>query len=296
MWSAKLRSQARIRISGLGTVLTALYAAGGLTNRANLRRLEVRRNDKTVSTFDLYDYLLSGDKRDDIRLETGDVVFVPLHGPRIQVTGAVRRPAIFEMKPGETLSDLVAAAGGFLPDAQLRRLAVYRILPAAERGPGPFPRAVVDVPMPIPPPPGDPNPTLPAGREFSGVIVPSIGLEDGDSVAVDSLPPLSGTLFVAISGMVTKPGQYPWRDGMTMRDLVLLARGPKVGADLQEAGDRAHASRSLARPACPGSSGFRWTRRTCSSGTRPDGTSDRRASLHPPAVRQTCRFNRMTMF
>jgi polysaccharide biosynthesis/export protein len=237
------------QISALGTALTALYAAGGVTDRANLRRIEVRRLDKVVATYDLYDYLLRGDKQSDVRLETGDVVFVPLHGRRVQVTGAVLRPAIYELKPDETLANLLQDAGGFSADAELRRLAVYRVLPAPQRGPGPYPRAVIDVPLTT-------DTAAPTGcgmrdagcgqsdaatssepREtvLSGVVVPGLPLADGDSVVVDSVPPLARTLYVAISGMVAKPGRYPWRPGMTLRDLVLLARGPLVGAYLKEA-------------------------------------------------------------
>src|SRR5881275_883237 len=98
------------QISSLGTVLTGLYAAGGVTERADMRSVEVRRAGKPLATLDLYDYLLHGDTRNDIRLQTGDVVFVPVHGTRVQVTGAVTRPAIYDLKPGETLPDLVGAA------------------------------------------------------------------------------------------------------------------------------------------------------------------------------------------
>src|SRR5438034_1146663 len=80
------------QISALGTAITTLYAAGGVTPRANMRQIEIRRLNEVVATLDLYDYLLRGDKRDDIRLETGDVLHVPLHVTRVQVTGAVRRP------------------------------------------------------------------------------------------------------------------------------------------------------------------------------------------------------------
>jgi protein involved in polysaccharide export with SLBB domain len=214
------------QISSLGTVLTALYAAGGVTERANLRRVEIHRLGKTVTTLDLYDYVLRGDTRSDIRLETGDVVFLPLHDTRVQVTGAVVRPAVYEMKAGETLADLFRAAGGFRPDAALRRVSIHRILPAAERGPGPFPRAVVDVQLAA---------TTRGSAALGGVVVPSVALADGDSVVVDSVPSLEGSLFVAIAGMVNKPGLYPWREGMRLRDLVLLARGPTIGASLREA-------------------------------------------------------------
>jgi len=210
------------QISSLGTVLTALYAAGGVTERANLRAVEVRRSGKPVATFDLYDYLLRGDTKNDVRLETGDVVFVGVHGTRAQITGAVRRPATYELKAGGSLASLIEDAGGFRPDAQLKRLSVFRLLPAAERGPGAPPRAVIDIAL-------SPRVTQP------GVTVPALGLEDGDSVVVDAVRDLGGQYYVSIVGVVNKPGVYPWREGMTLRDLVLLARGPAVGAYLKEA-------------------------------------------------------------
>ena len=209
------------QISSLGTVLTALYAAGGVTERANLRSVEVRRGDKPVATLDLYDYLLRGDVQADVRLQTGDVVFVPVHGIRAEISGAVTRPAIYELRTGETLADLLSAAGGFRPNAQFKRIAVHRLLPAAERGPGSPARAAVDVALTV----------GPSGRP----TVPPLSLLDGDSVVVDSVAALSGQFYVAIAGMVKKPGVYPWRQGMTLRDLVLLARGPMIGADLREA-------------------------------------------------------------
>jgi len=229
------------QISSLGTVLTALYVAGGLTERADMREVEVRRASKPIATFDLYDYLLRGDTRSDIRLETGDVVFVPVHGIRAELTGAVVRPAIYELKGTETLADLVRTAGGFRPEAQLKRVAVFRLLPAAERGPGAPTRAVIDValspsrsPKGVPDGPGERG-AVPPGDPPLPVSMPAIGLQDGDSVVVDTVQPLSGQYYVAVAGMVRKPGIYPWREGMTLRELVLLARGPTVGADLREA-------------------------------------------------------------
>src|SRR5258705_3061348 len=220
------------QISSLGTVLTALYAAGGVTERANLRSVEVRRSGKTVATLDLYDYLLRGDVHDDVRLQTGDVGFVPVHGIRTEISGAVVRPAIYELRMGETLSDLLSASGGFRPNAQFKRIAVHRLLPAAERGPGSPARAVLDI-------------AITAGRREMGegrslpglatVQIPSVALLDGDSVVVDSVAALSGQFYVAIAGRVKKPGAYPWHQGMTLRDLVLLARGTEIGTVLREA-------------------------------------------------------------
>ena len=80
-----------------------------------MRQVAVRRAGQLVVTLDLYDYLLRGDTKSDVRLETGDVVFVPAHGLRAQVTGAVSRPAIYAIKPGETLADLLRRPAGFGP-------------------------------------------------------------------------------------------------------------------------------------------------------------------------------------
>lgn len=209
------------QISALGTVLSALYAAGGITSRANTRAITVQRGGKTVAVFDLYDYLLRGDSRNDIRLQTGDVVFVGIHGLRAQITGAVIRPAIYELKEGETLQDLLREAGGFKANAARRRLSIFRILPYPILPPGPLARTTIDVPL---------NP-----RGDTAARVPALAMAAGDSVVVDSIGPLEHGLYVGIAGMVRKPGAYAWSPGMTLRDLVLLARGPAVGADLNDA-------------------------------------------------------------
>src|SRR6267143_1103034 len=156
------------QISSLGTVFTALYAAGGVTERAKLRGIDVRRLGKTVATLDLYDYLLRGDTRNDIRMETGDVIFVPIHESRVRMSGAVLRPAVYETKTGETLADMLAAAGGFRPDAALERVKVERFLPPEARGTQTTARVTIDVPM-------------------TKGLAPRFALEDGDVVHVDSL-------------------------------------------------------------------------------------------------------------
>src|SRR3989449_2039359 len=156
------------QISSLGTVLTALYAAGGVTERAKLRGVEVQRSGKTIATLDLYDYLLRGDTRADVRLETGDVIFVPIHLSRVRVSGAVLRPAVYETKTGETLADMISAAGSFRPDAALERVKVERVLPPEARGAQTTARVTIDVPM-------------------TNGVAPRFALEDGDVVHVDSL-------------------------------------------------------------------------------------------------------------
>lgn len=241
------------RIGALGTVLTALYVAGGITETGNTRRVEVRRAGQSVAAFDLYDYLLDADTRNDVRLQDGDIVFVPMHGTRVQILGAVRRPGTYELTTGETLADLVHVAAGFRPDAALDRLTIHRILPPATRGPGPANRAALDVVLTRPaggnrpaadqsdpPPPASTHTAATRGAEPTATnviaaVVPSLPLADGDSVIVETLPELAQSYYVSIAGRVAKPGVYPWRAGITLRDLVHLAHGPLVGADLTQA-------------------------------------------------------------
>jgi polysaccharide biosynthesis/export protein len=233
--AGEVKQPGAYQISALGTVLTSLYAAGGITTRANMRAIEVHRLDKVIATLDLYDYLLRGNKHDDVRLETGDVVYVPLHGARAQIAGAVLRPAIYELKPGETLPDVLRAAGGFRQDAVLRHVTVHRILPAPARGTGPFPRAVMDVPLPVASGETRDPPGAKPDERINDVFVPALSLENGDSIVVDSVAPLDSSYFVLIAGAINKPGRYPWREGMTLRDLLNVSGGPKVEAYLKEA-------------------------------------------------------------
>src|SRR5262249_31669809 len=180
------------------------------------RGVEVQRSGRTIAILDLYDYLLRGDTRSDIRLETGDVIFVPLREARVRVDGAVVRPAIYETKADETLYDIIKAAGGFRPEAALERVKVDRILPGDARSTQTMARVTIDVPL-------------------ANGLVPPFRLEDGDVVRVDALTEAADLYTVAITGMVQQPGNYPWHTGMTLRELMTLARGPKIGVDLRDA-------------------------------------------------------------
>ena len=216
------------QLSSVATVLNALYAAGGPTAQGNMRSIQVRRRTGDVHTLDLYPYLLAGDGSADVILEQGDVVFVPLKGRRVQVTGAVVRPASYELATADDLVDVLSAAGGFAPEALRRRLTIYRVLRPAERGPGLANRQAVDLELRAS------ADTTHLGY-LGGVIVPPVGLQDGDSIVVSSVPSLDQGYSVTISGQVISPGRFPWIEGMTIRNLIELARGPAVSADLREA-------------------------------------------------------------
>jgi protein involved in polysaccharide export with SLBB domain len=199
----------------VGTVLNALYLAGGPNERASFRRVQVRRGGEVTETLDLYDYLLEGDTRGDVRLEHGDVVFVPPSGPRVTIEGAVRRPAIYEAVPGERLSDMLAYAGGLSSDAASHRIQIDRILPPSERPPG-IDRVLMDVDM-----------TALAGGE-------SIEVRDGDVVHVFDVRP-ERRMRVVLMGEVNRPGVYEWREGLTLGTLFERAEG---------LGDQAYAART----------------------------------------------------
>lgn len=294
------------QLSALGTVLSAIYTAGGVTELANLRAVAVRRSGSTVANFDLYEYLLKGDTRNDVRLENGDVVYVGVQQRRASVRGSVLRPALYDLAETETLADLVAAAGGVTADASLTRISIERIVPAAQRTPNGPQRVSLDVTIApgsgiIPPVaiengdivrvfalpgavrgsvelrgnvylPGkfalEPGLTLsrlvlrggglqPATyrgrahisrlnradqtRRTIPVALPTDSLapwladpvlEDGDEVTIYSRLEMRPELTVTVAGAVNMPGTIPWREGLTLRDAILEARGPAPGASL----------------------------------------------------------------
>jgi polysaccharide biosynthesis/export protein len=295
-------------VSSAGTTMSALYAAGGPSINGSLRRVEVRRGGRVVDVLDVYDYLVRGDASHDVRLQTGDIVFVAVHGPRARIVGEVVRPATYELKPGESLPQLLEAAGGFTASAARRRVLVERILPASERtvpgrdrvtldvssdalatGLGPtvpiqngdvirvFPiverirnRIAVIGNVNTPGPQGlSPNMKLSdalrgAGgvksdtylsevlitrllndstrvqlrarlADSTGTPVDDVPLREDDQIQVFSVTSFRPTRYVAIVGHVNKPGRFLYREGMTLRDLVLLGGGVKEGASLREA-------------------------------------------------------------
>ena len=297
-------------VSSAGTALTALYAAGGPTVNGSLRRVEIRRGGQVVDTLDVYDYLIRGDASHDVRLQSGDVVFVPVHGTRARIVGEIIRPATYELKATETLRDLIRYAGGFLPTASLERVLVQRILPAGERaaagagrdrvtldiassdlatGPAattPLQNGDVVRVFPIAQRvrnritvagnvylPGDQG--LVRGMRISdalraaggvegdtylsellitrlrsdsqrvelhasladtlGHVLNDLPLQEDDSITVFSVAAFRPGRYVTIGGAVNNSGRYAYREGMTLRDLVLLAHGVQESADLREA-------------------------------------------------------------
>jgi protein involved in polysaccharide export with SLBB domain len=194
------------QVSALGTVFTALARAGGPSNRGTFRRIEVRRAGQLARTVDLYDYLLAGDASQDVRLEQGDIIFVPMTSRNVSITGAVRRTGLFELRAQEGFKDLLRFAGGFSPVASFSRLQVDRVLPLAERKPG-RERVVLDV-------------DLTGGLG----VLDTLKLNDSDVIGVFSISDLRRDRIV-VTGEVQQPGAYQWRPNLTVDGLLQQAEG-----------------------------------------------------------------------
>ncbi|HEU5041052.1 MAG TPA: SLBB domain-containing protein [Gemmatimonadales bacterium] len=203
------------QISAAGTVLTALYAAGGPSAQGTFRRVEVRRGGQLADSVDLYDYLLRGIQPTSPRLQNGDVVFVPVHGAQAKITGQVVRPAIYELRAEESLRDLIAFAGGFDPLAYQARVTIHRVLPAASRGPGGRARVVVAV----------------GADQFVGGEAPAVPMAPGDSVSILAVADRQRG-YVTVRGNVWAEGQIGYSEGMRLSDAIRLAGGSKPDAYL----------------------------------------------------------------
>ena len=194
------------QISSVGTMLEALYAAGGPSATGSFRLVSVRRRGSAVGAFDLYDYLTAGETAGIPRLEEGDVVFVPPVGAQVSVDGEVLRPAIYEIRPGEGVEDVIWFAGGLMPSARTDAVRVERIVPRFDRVDG-RDRIVVDVDYDL----------VVAGRD-------SLALRAGDHVEV--LPLREDQRgWVEITGAVYRPGRYELSAGATVSTLIERAGG-----------------------------------------------------------------------
>ena len=285
-----------------------MYVAHGPTDNGSLRKVEIHRASGEVALFDVYDYLLRGNAAQDVRLENGDRIFIPIHGPRVRILGEIARPATYEMKENETLADALRFAGGFTATASRRRVQIERILSPSERTSAGRDRVVTDVvsdefatgmgpALPIhdgdvvrvfpvatrvrnrvtvrgdvwtPGPVGiatgmtisdvlrlaggvkpdaylgeisitrlRPDSTRvqlrAALRDTTGVVINDFPVQEDDEIHIFSTTTFRPVRYVAISGAVRKGGQFPYREGLTVRDLVLLAGGLEQSAYLNEA-------------------------------------------------------------
>lgn len=113
-------------VSSLSTAFHAMHRAGGVTNDGSVRAIKVIRNNRTISTIDIYDFLMTGSRKNDIRLEEGDIIMVEPYQQIVKLNGYVKRPMNFELKKGETVKDLLKYAGGFSRAAYTGSITVVR--------------------------------------------------------------------------------------------------------------------------------------------------------------------------
>jgi len=108
------------KVSSLSTITNALFVSGGVNKMGSVRDIQIRRGGKTHHTFDLYKLLLEGDTSQDIQLQQGDAIFIPLLKKKARVKGSFRRPHLFEILEKDTMQDLIYYAGGLEKEAKLR--------------------------------------------------------------------------------------------------------------------------------------------------------------------------------
>jgi protein involved in polysaccharide export with SLBB domain len=188
-------------ISSLSTPLNALFAAGGITSRGSLRRLEHYRGKELLEEVDAYDLLLHGIRGEVKRLENGDSLRVPPLGASVAVDGMVRRPAVYELREEKNLSEVLDLAGGVLPAAALRHIEVQR-LEAHEK------RTMLSLEL------GEGS-----DKEALRAAFEKFKVQDGDEVHIFPMAPYN-TGAVYLEGHVLRPGRYSYKEGMKLTDLI----------------------------------------------------------------------------
>ncbi len=182
-------------LTSLTTVFNALYNSGGPTEIGSFRTIQVLRKDKVIRTIDLYPYLLTAQKKDDIALQDEDVIFVPAYKTRVEINGEVKKPGLFEVLPGESLAKILEYTGGFNEVALRSRVSLIRLTDRDRRLIG------VDA------------------SQYE-----TFDMKDADIIAVDRIVDRYNNV-VFISGAVYRPGQYPIEENPTLKKLIERAEG-----------------------------------------------------------------------
>jgi polysaccharide biosynthesis/export protein len=180
-------------VSGLSSMTNALFVSGGVKKIGSLRNIQLKRNGKLITVLDLYDLLLHGDTSGDRQLLPGDVIFIPPLGPTVSVDGAVRRPAIYEVKGEKTVADAVQLAGGLSPEADEKRVQMERILTSSLHE-----MQNVDL-------------TSEASRKML--------LANGDKLRIPLIRPTLEN-SVTLTGYVFRPGEFEYKAGLHLSDVL----------------------------------------------------------------------------
>ena len=189
-------------LPSVATAFNALYYSGGPTINGSFRDIKLIRNGKTIATLDIYDFLMDGSFDGHHNLQDQDVLMVPPYHNRIEFSGAVKRPKIFEIKEGETFNDVLGYAGGFTEDAYRARIRVIKRTEKEQR--------IEDL----------------LSSQFSHYLP-----QTGDKYIVDSILERFENRVV-INGSVFRPGEYELSPGLTLSMLIKKAEGLKEDAFL----------------------------------------------------------------
>lgn len=199
------RNPGTYTVSSLATITSALYAAGGIKPIGSMRHVELKRQGVLVRSLDLYDLLIRGDTTDDDKLQQGDVIFVPPVGSTVSVAGELHRPAIYEIKNESTVADLINLAGGLTSQADPIKAMLSRV-DESER------RVVLRV-------------------DLFGPNAQAQKLRNGDVLRVTRLKPTLDA-GVSLQGHVFTPGNYEYRAGMHLSDIIHSVDDLEPNADL----------------------------------------------------------------
>lgn len=189
-------------ISSLATVMSGLVQSGGPSAAGSFRNIELRRNGNVMGRFDLYDLLIKGDKKGDLPLQADDVLFVGPIGPQLAMIGSVNKPAVVELKPNDTVNDVLAYVGGLSTVADTSRIAVERLSDRNDR-------RVVELALP---------------RDGSQKVANGDVLRVFNSV-IAALPQAKQYKNVRIEGEIARPGDYVLPPVSTLMDVVRAAGG-----------------------------------------------------------------------
>ncbi|MCO7223810.1 SLBB domain-containing protein [Pleionea sp. CnH1-48] len=195
-------------VSSLSTITNALFVSGGIKEIGSLRNIHLKRQGQTVATLDLYDLLLKGDTSADTRLLPGDVIYIEPVGTTVSISGAIRRPAIYELADEDRLEDVIALAGGAKPEAFLPETNITRITKSG------FITSLVA------------NMSIEEGKNFK--------VRDGDKITLEeTIDDLKNV--VTLSGHVHRPKSIAWKKGLRISNLVRSLHELKPFAQLNSA-------------------------------------------------------------
>ncbi len=180
-------------VSSLSTITHVLVSSGGVSDIGSLRNIQLKRQGKLIASLDLYDLLLVGDTSKDIQVQPADVIYIPTVGDLVSVEGQVLRPAIYELKGGESVRDLIELAGGLGPKAFASSARLQRI---NEDG---F-LTVFDL-------------------DLNESNAKALTLQSGDHFIVDAITEFKKNI-VTLSGAIRHEGEFSWREGMRISDII----------------------------------------------------------------------------